>query len=620
MQQLSNSSRVNDFSILPVPDGFHTMHVSISNDDNIWGVGAPMFELDWTVEEEFFVPEGPTVDADGNLYFCPLNPTEDVSLVSIDGETGARRWSLPGRGPGHGAPLILNDPNCQQKPGDLKCPQIVYHATFTDAYAIKTTGDIVWHVKTGMEPRLKGDGTKHTWGLNWHRPTDSVVGITIEGGLFAFSRTTGERTASGGQFLPCAPAKPSGDAKPRKLVQMMGNYQTDHKFGQLQTGESVFEVILETIFGGGNCVTNFFSIDPVSGDILVVATADDLHDGTADGLAEDGALYKLQLANNRFEMVDAPVNFAGGSGATPSLTTDGKRVIVTDEAHHVIAVDVKEMRVEWEVDVGGQVAASVAVAHDNGEMYAVTKTEIVKVQETCKNLGTNCSATVAWRSDLSGAFQGDRVLNVNALTPTVLANGVAVSVAGVRKFGKTQVMYGVGIGLLDRQTGKLRWFAEGREESISVTGVAPDGSYYTGASPVRRAVATFILGDRVHQLTGGVSKYKVKRFDLLARDAVCAAAARVSNILTYTLSAPSRTVPAVLNSVQRDLLQVEVLVNQAHKALASAVEENSSPVTAATLHHLLPKLKTASALLKASPDSLETSDLLSALGGVCSFL
>ena len=49
-------------------------------------------------------------------------------------------------------------------------------------------------------------------------------------------------------------------------------------------------------------------------------------------------------------------------------------------------------------------------------------------------------------------------------------------------------MLHMGMGLLDRKTGKLRYFAEGREDSLAMSVVAADGSIYVAHSPLRRAV------------------------------------------------------------------------------------------------------------------------------------
>jgi hypothetical protein len=184
---------IYDYDVIPQPNGFHTMHAGPNNTDNVWIALAPRMELDWVAESTFYVPEGPTYDNEGNLYFSPLFPQEDVALVSLDRATGERNWAIPGNGSnaGSGAALILNDPD---NPGE----QIIYHATYTDAMAIKPDSTVIWETPTGLTlpPVVPGvRSPTHSFGFNYHPRTDSVVGLTLGGDIFAFNRLTGEQVA-----------------------------------------------------------------------------------------------------------------------------------------------------------------------------------------------------------------------------------------------------------------------------------------------------------------------------------------------------------------------------------------------------------------------------------------
>jgi hypothetical protein len=57
----ANTEHFN-YSVVAFPDSFHTMHANVHNDDSVWTVAAPMFELDWVAEPDMFVCEGPTLD------------------------------------------------------------------------------------------------------------------------------------------------------------------------------------------------------------------------------------------------------------------------------------------------------------------------------------------------------------------------------------------------------------------------------------------------------------------------------------------------------------------------------------------------------------------------------
>lgn len=553
------------YDVIPEPNAFRTMHVGPNNSDNVWVALSPRLEFDWVAEQSFYVPEGPTYDNVGNLYFSPLFPQEDVSLVSLDAETGERNWAIAGDGlnAGSGAVLVLNDPD---NPGE----QIIYHSTFTEAMALRPDGTEIWRTPTGLElpPIVEGERSPtHSFGFNYHPPTDALVGLTNGADIFAFDRATGDLVGPPTK-VPGAPAAMTDAGLPQFIVDQ-SDALTDEVFGQLPGGLSFFSVIVDVIFGGGSIVTNYFAIDPNTGLIYVAATADDGADGTEDGISELGAVYALELTDDgngslEFRVLNS-ATFEGGTGSTPTVREDGQRVYVSDELGNVIALD-SELNEIWRFDVGAPVAASIAVSPDNAEVYAVTSNDVFKLTDD------GDSATLDWMATF-GAFADDPDIEVEfqALTPTITANGVAVSVGGGRTVtdpstGVTrEIMLAVGVGLLDRDTGELVFFAEGREESIAVTSVAADGGIYTAGSPVRRVAGKALFPDDTEDVIGGISRYKPVQNDLLLRDATCAAAARALNASTIVDEAPA--------SAAEDVRQVRVLLSQGRAALGRAVDE-----------------------------------------------
>ena len=322
-----------DYEVIPKPNAFHTMHAGPNNTDNVWVALAPRLELDWISETELYVPEGPTYDNAGNLYFSPLFPPlpgRDVSLVSLDLATGARNWEIEGDGlnAGSGAILILNDP---ENPGE----QIIYHATYTEAMAIEPDGTILWREPTGLDLPDVVPGVRtpaHSFGFNYHPKTDSVVGVTLAGEIFAFDRATGDPIAPVAN-IPGAPAVSNDIGLPDFVVEA-SNMLTDEMFGKTPSGASFYETIVDIIFGGGSIVTNYFAIDPNTSRIYVAATAPDEDDGTVDGESELGAVYALDLVDDgsgrwKFEVLHS-AQFEGGTGSTPSVSEDGQRVYVSD--------------------------------------------------------------------------------------------------------------------------------------------------------------------------------------------------------------------------------------------------------------------------------------------------
>ncbi|MEH6552371.1 MAG: PQQ-binding-like beta-propeller repeat protein [Pseudomonadales bacterium] len=550
----------HSYDIIPEPDKFNAIHVGVANSDSVWGVAAPMFELDWVAEPAYFVGNGPLFDNEGNLYFSPqFYHGERVVLVSLDAITGERRWAIPADNDIQaGSPaFILNDP---ENPGS----QIIYIVGFNRVMALRPDGSLIWSKATGLSLSTSelGEKAKASFhSFSYHPATDSLVSITKAGAIFAFSRKTGELIAPIGQ-IPGAPAISGKGTKIPKFVLNKVDPLMDKAFGKTTEGLSLFSSAVNYIYGGGGVVTNFFSIDPDSSRIYMAATAPDAEDGTEDGSSELGAIYALDLVDDgngslEFQVLNRKT-FQGGTGSTPALTADGHRLYVSDNEGHVIALD-SELKEVWRVDVGEPLVGSITVSADNNELYAVTASDVIQL------IDKGDHGSRAWTAELTG-FDGYSNVDVqsNALTATVTANGVVIMIGGGKSLLGRTLMLHMGMGLLDRETGKLRYFAEGREDSLAMSVVAADGSIYVAHSPLRRAAGKAIYPELTPDLTGGIARFKPIRLDLLARDAICAAQARGANASTLDQATE-------LTAIKTDIRQINVLISQAGGALKKAV-------------------------------------------------
>jgi outer membrane protein assembly factor BamB len=506
-----------------------TFHGDSHNADEVSIAVPPVFEQKWVSQKDMFIVEGPTFDAAGNIYFTPSRSPESLLLVSLSPEDGSRRWGIPGKNVnGAGAPLVMNDPQNPQQ-------QIVYVGTYERAFAVRTDGTMIWDVPTGLPaPALDEQSIGiHCFGLNYHAPSDSITGVTGDGHIYLLDRRTGKPR------LEATFVVPGEKSPPAKIL-----------------GVAVKNPLIQTILGGGMKVANYFAIDAHTGRIWVAATAPDEEDGKRDGLSEYGALYALEaVKGDRGYRIEEKfhVPFKGGSGTTPSLNADGSRIYVGDSFGNLLAINTTDGKILWTVDVGEQINASIAIASDNGELYAPTQKYIVKVEDKGDH------GELMWRSQLDMYKKRPGQGGINLMGGIITANGVAIH-AGA---GPYILPLKVGVGLLDRETGRLRYFAEGREESVAVTTMGPDGSIYIGHSPIRRGIAHWIFFPLTPKpIIGGIEKFGATDHKLFVREAVCAAAARAENARDIAGRCPG--------SAEADLRQIGALIGQARRELITA--------------------------------------------------
>lgn len=536
-------------------DRWRMLHSDVVNSDEVSIAAAPTFVADWRAEPSTFNVTVPTFDHAGNLYFAPFLPFENVTMISLDPATGARRWAIPGTGAPVGAcaPMVLNDPD---HPGE----EIVYQALYDRALAIRTDGTIVWDVPTGLTLTgvLRQDAVP---GANYHPGLDAIVGLTGDGHVYMLSRTTGAQLLNAPFSLPGEPSPAgAGLALPPSLIA-----NVSAALGTLINFPPGSDLLsfLGAVLGNNVEVSNSFAIDPVTNRMWIAATAPDAADGTIDGVSALGAYYGIDAVPSGagYDLVVACSRyFTGGSASTPTLRTDGTRAYFGDNLGTLFAID-SSCNDVWSLDMGSQITGSVALSSDNGEIYVATQTDVVQV------IDEGASASVGWTADLTAYAPGaaDRT-NFNMLLAGVAANGVTfMSAAGIAPgvLANIGLPLSVGYGMLDRVTGKIRYFSDGLDESIAEMNVGPDGAYYNSNSPIRRAFAHALFPTQTPPIEGGIRKFLPVRNDLLIRDAVCAAADRAANA-----AAQSATCPA---SAAADGDQIADLVAQARRTAPTAI-------------------------------------------------
>jgi outer membrane protein assembly factor BamB len=553
----------SDSGALGLPaEYFRGLHADTLNSDEVAIALAPVYEFEWTAEPLMFVAEGPVFDEEGNIYFSPLFPGENVILVSLEPDAGARRWEITGTNPyGGGAPLVLEDP---ASPGK----QIVYLAVYDRAVAVKAGGTLLWDVPTGLPAAPAPSASVnmagyHCFGLNYLPQADALVGVMGDGNLVVLDRASGARLLEAPFMVPGSPSPPPPPTALPDAVIEKANAAVRPLVPAIPPELNTFGFLGAVLLGFDSKVANYFAIDPHTGRMFVAATAPDEEDGTVDGISELGALYCLEMATAGGPPYSVQklyhTNFVGGSASSPTLKADGTRVYLGDNLGNLIALDTSDGSRIWEINVGTQIYGSVAVASDNDEIYTSNAEAVTRVRDD------GSSASMVWRSLLSGYEPGlgQQLFNLNLAT--VGANGIFVQSGAGYVVGTVSLPLELGVGLVDRESGGIRYFADGREETVSAVSVGPDGAVYFGHSPFRRAAAYALFGFLSEPVTGGIGKYAARRLDLLIRDAACAASARALNAFANATACPA--------SAEADIRQIRALIDQSRRSSAGAIAD-----------------------------------------------
>lgn len=515
-----------DDAVVSSRQTWRNIHGDAGGTDEISRAIAPVLTQDWTAETATYNVTGPVLDDDGNLYFSPLAPYENVVLVSLDPSDGSRRWAIPGTGglPGGSTPLVLDDP---ANPGE----QIVYLAVYDRIVAVNTDGTIEWDVATGLAaPTPTIDNL--VLGINYLPTIDGLVGLTADGFIFAVDRVTGAPLLAAPFQLPGEKSPDIPSAVPPAIFAI-----AEDEFQVLvDLPDGNLDALVNVLLGQDVEVANMFSIDLASGRLWVAATAPDAEDGTVDGISELGALYGLDLVPGvgGFDVVEAcHASFLGGSASTPALRPDGSRIYVGDNFGELLAVSATDCSVAWQADLGQQIVGSVAVSSDNDVVYAASRDFITQVFDQ------GATGVPGWIAGIQGLFDdlqpGQAEFNLNLTS--IGANALGFQAGAGLILNGTPLPVAVGVGSLDRATGEVRYFTEAPDETVAVMTSAADGGFYLGNSAVRRAFAIG-FGMSSGPLVGGVTKFAPERLDLLMRDAACAAAARGQNAAAQVATCP----------------------------------------------------------------------------------
>ncbi|HUD52495.1 PQQ-binding-like beta-propeller repeat protein [Parvibaculum sp.] len=494
-------------------------HGNGRNSDETLLAGAPTFDKAYVIAPDELYFAAISFDRDSNIYASVSLATDGTFLVSYDIRTGKERWRLKTDKvtPAGGVPIVLEDP--------VSGGEIVYNMSRDEIVAARTDGSVIWRSATGLEDSTRGDvNSTIMWGPSYNPHLDILTGVSAKGELVAFDRQTGRLLTPEPLILPGSPSRSRGASIPDEIIAKMAE-EFQKALGRPLSVATVRRV-LKVVEGESVKVANYHSIDAWSGRMWLTATAPDEADGKKDDVSEYGALYGLDLKRDAAGVLTLEIGcnawFKDGSASTPGLRADGKRVYIADGHRSLLAYD-ESCHPLWSADVGGQIVASPSVAVDNGEIYVVTTTSLVKL------IDEDTKGRIVWNADFDMYDAKAPLVQKNLLTAAIAANGVYAH-AGlgvlIHPEGDRPGFLPLRNGgvRLDRETGKVLWYAESEGDSTAVTEIAPDGSLVIPQSPIRSIIANIAFPGLAAKTSGGIAVMRPSRQDLLARDAACAAA------------------------------------------------------------------------------------------------
>lgn len=198
------------------------------------------------------------------------------------------------------------------------------------------------------------------------------------------------------------------------------------------------------------------------------------------------------------------------------------------------------------------------MASDGGAVFAATLSEVVRVDDA------GATGTIVWRNRPNPpglARAGEETFNLNLVA--IGENGLAFQAGAGVELNAAPLVRVVGVGVLDRETGAVRSFVQGLEETLAVMSTSPDGGVCIGGSPLRRAIYRAVFGlDMAEPLRGGITCYRPGDPGATLVDALCAGQRRADNAASVEGTCPG--------SADVDRAVIRAVLEQARAALPGA--------------------------------------------------
>lgn len=485
---------------LPYADtGWVTLHGNSANQKQQPYVSLAIDYERWTALEGAAVLTAPTILPNGNIVFSTGLAEGGSNLHVLDPQGNIVWESAPWSGSdGVDSGAMISSPIIDRQGN-------IYVGDGDQVWSFSQTGDMRWVAELPAPPAENpfSEGSRNINPFVTAVFTDDgyLFGVTAFGQAVLMDRHTGRTVAPIVQI-------------PGPLAASAGNPPAD-LWGDGYVDPEVIDPIYQIIFGGIVRSANTPAVDPETGRIFLIAT---------DEQEGQGAMYSFDIVPaNPFGDGEIKVAFVTqvgpGSGSSPTLSPDGKRVYASDNTGLLYSADTRTGEIVWSTLTNTE-SASVTV-DPAGNIYVFTKTGTMAAY--------NAAGDHLWDGDVSALTAAALPTSVFFGAPTAFAQGTPTVVDGAIvqsvAYGYNTVVMGIPVFIpvtvaiveFDPETGVgIRNVAAISDVPEGIINVAPNGNMYLSVSSARSTALTGVSGlvnpllppgFSVSAPTGGVNGY-----------------------------------------------------------------------------------------------------------------
>jgi outer membrane protein assembly factor BamB len=292
-----------------------TAHRDVRNSDYTPFYTTADIEFSWIDLKYagFFI--GPTIGPEGNVYL-PTGYGAGYSNLTCFDRYGNKLWESEKLE--KGKELEGVDWGCEINAPIIDKDGNVYQADWNQIWSFTNTGELRW-VSNLRDFGIEGMFITPFFLKNY------IGGSSTDGYLAFFDVNTGE-------FFD--KLKLPGTKGPKSLTMFDGLWET-------QMAPEMRQFAWDAVFGCNMQCSNTPAVNPETGRVFVVA----------NGNTEDeGVIHGVDLTPDGLKLAFTTSTGLGGSGTSPSITFDGKIVVLTDGDGYFNGVDTETGKIVWRND------------------------------------------------------------------------------------------------------------------------------------------------------------------------------------------------------------------------------------------------------------------------------